>query len=207
RPVCCRRSVVHPAAKAKTTGTPTRTSRNSQAAIWNTICHRKNRPPARRHFLHPSPMEHCRRSTESNRMNRNTLLMYRKTKANTIAAKITTKINPMNCPKCAGMCVGLKGGQPEGRLEDGSNRPPLLCGMRGQLPPKFPKLHPPTCNSAARIPTSARRDHCPKRKRVKSCSRACCNAGCTQSTAETGTDAPHSDTSTLKRISPKNNKN
>jgi len=105
----------------------------------------------------------------------------------------------MSCPKCAEMCAGLKGGQADGSVDDGRNSVPLLCGPRGQLPPKFPKLHPPTCSSAARIPTSAKRDHCPKRKRVKSCSRVCCSAGCTQSTAETGKESPRTNAVKVSR--------
>ena len=133
-------------------------------------------------------------------MNRNTLLMYMKTNASTMATKIPIRINPMNWPRWWEMCAGLKGGQPDGMADDGRNSLGFFCGMRGQLlPPKFPKLHPPTCSSAARIPTSARRDHCPKRKRVKSCSRVCCRAGCTQSTAETGNGSPRTNAAKVSR--------
>ncbi len=184
--MCSRRFVVHPAANARASGKPTKNASDSHVETRNTICHRKNRPPARRHFRHPSPIEHCRLRTESNRMKRNTLLIYRKTNASTRKAKIPTRINPMNCAMCSEMCAGMcarsKGERTFVKL-DGRNSSPFFCVPRGQPPPKLGKLHPPTCSSAARIPTSARRDHCPKLKRVKSCSRVCCRAGWTESTA------------------------
>ena len=200
--MCCRRSVVHPAANARASGKPTKNASDSHAETRNTICHRKNRPPACRHFRHPSPIEHCRRRTESKRMNRNTLLRYRKTSASTIKTKIPTRINPMNCAMCSEMCAGMfarSKGERTLAKPDGRNSPSFFCGTRGQPPPKLGILHPPTCSSAARIPTSARRDHCPKRKRVKSCSRVCCRAGWTESTAETGMRSPRTNAAKVSR--------
>src|ERR1700731_4185352 len=97
----------------------------------------------------------------------------------------------MNCAMCSEMCAGMfarSKGERTFAKPDGRNSPSFFCGTRGQPPPKLGTLHPPTWSSAARIPTSAKRDHWPKLKRVKSCSRVCCRAGWTESTAERGTD-------------------
>ena len=122
-------------------------------------------------------------------MKRKTLLRYRKTNHNIMKAKAATMINPTYCPICSGRRVELTGGNHDGRLDDGRNSFGFFCGTCGQLPPKFGTPHPPTCSSAARIPTNAKRDHCPQLKRVKSCCRVCCKAGWKQSTAEIGNGA------------------
>src|SRR5580693_1094100 len=132
-------------------------------------------------------------------MKRNTLLMYRKTNASTTRAKTPTTIKPTNCPIWAEICAGLRGGQPDGRFDDDKNSLGFLFGTRGQFFPKFPKLQLPTCSSAARIPTSANRDHCPKRNGRKSCSRVCCRAGCTQSTADMGNGSPQTNAAKVSR--------
>ena len=168
-PRCCPGFANHPAAAAKAIGTPIRKPRNSQVEIRNTICQRKNRRPVRCHLCHPSPIMHCFFRTDSNRMKRNTLLIYKKTKNRTNAKMRTVAINAAYCAMRAGSMCGINGGAKK-------RSPPLRGRDIGTL--KFGKPpHPPECSSAARIPTSARRDHCPQRKRVNSCSLVCWIAG------------------------------
>ena len=50
RPMCSFRLVIHPAANARPSGKPMRTANDNHVEISSTICHRKYRPPARRHL-------------------------------------------------------------------------------------------------------------------------------------------------------------